>query len=121
MTFNDLYLPPDLVLWEATVLAMCSFLIGVLGGFVGLALGNIRLPLLLFFGVPSLIAAGTNTFISSVSSITGAANHYKRGRVDFRLVAWVGLRTTPISFTIRCLLQPYRCHATVYEPQPKAL
>ena len=91
MTFDDLGLPSDVLLWKAAILTVSSFAIGVLGGFVGLALGTMRLPALLFIGVPSTVAAGTNIIVSAASSVTGAVSHYRAGRVDRRLVVVVGL------------------------------
>ena len=40
MTFDYLGLPSDVLLWKAGILTAASFAIGVLGGFVGLALGT---------------------------------------------------------------------------------
>ena len=89
MTFDYLGLPSDVLLWKAGILIAASFAIGVLGGFVGLALGTMRLPTLLLIGVPAPVAAGTN--ISGASSVVGAISHYRGGRVNLRLVVTMGL------------------------------
>ena len=47
-------------------LGIISFLVGLLGGFVGLALGTIRLPIMLLIGINPKIAAGTNILVSSL-------------------------------------------------------
>ncbi len=38
VTLRDLSLPSDVLLWKALLLTVISLLVGVLGGFVGLAL-----------------------------------------------------------------------------------
>lgn len=54
--------------WQLGILAAGSIAIGLTGGIVGIALGVIRLPWLLLFGVDPIIAAGTNLIISVLSS-----------------------------------------------------
>ena len=66
-----LELSTALPFWQVLVLALVSFLVGVLGGFVGLALGTMRLPALLFIGVSHTTAAGTNILVSTLSAIVG--------------------------------------------------
>ena len=56
-------------------LGIISFLVGLLGGFVGLALGTIRLPIMLLIGINPKIAAGTNILVSSLSSFLGSLQH----------------------------------------------
>ena len=56
----DMGLGSDVVVWEVALLTAVSFAVGVLGGFVGLALGTMRLPALLLIGLPAPTAAGTN-------------------------------------------------------------
>lgn len=91
MTFSDIGLPSDLLLWKAGILTIASFAIGILGGLIGLALGTMRLPTLLLMGVSSPVAAGTNIIVSSASSITGAITHYRAGRMDPWLVVVMGV------------------------------
>lgn len=91
MTFNDLGLPSDVLLWKAGILTTASFAIGVLGGFVGLSLSTLRLPTLLLIGVPAPLAAGTNLIVSGASSVVGAISHYRGGRVNLRLVITMGI------------------------------
>lgn len=54
--------------WQLGLMAAGSLLIGLTGGMVGIALGVIRLPMLTFFGVDPLLAAGTNLIISVMGS-----------------------------------------------------
>ena len=44
--------------WQLALLTAVSAAVGVLGGLVGLALGTIRLPVLLLLGVPAALAGG---------------------------------------------------------------
>ena len=50
ITLQELGLPSDVLLWEAVLLTVMSFGVGIVGGFVGLALGTVRLPVLLMLG-----------------------------------------------------------------------
>ena len=81
----------DLELWHVLILAIMSFSVGVLGGFVGLALGTMRLPALLLIGVDPAVAGGTNILVSTVSAVMGGIRHLREGRVDWRIVAYMGI------------------------------
>ena len=80
----------DVLVWNAVVLAAVSLGVGLLGGFVGLALGTMRLPSMLLMGMAAPTAGGTNILVSSISSIFGAIRHIREGRVNFKLVAIMG-------------------------------
>ncbi len=84
-------LPSDVLLWQALVLTTLSYLVGVLGGFVGLALGTVRLPFMLLLGMPVLIAGGTNILVSTLSAVAGSLRHAREHRVDRDLVLWMGV------------------------------
>ena len=75
----------DVLVWNAVVLTVVSLAVGLLGGFVGLALGTMRLPAMLLMGMVAPTAGGTNILVSSISSIFGAIRHIREGRVNFRL------------------------------------
>lgn len=80
-----------MLVWQALFLTVLSYGVGVLGGFVGLALGTIRLPVMLLLGMPVAIAGGTNIFVSTTSAVAGAFQHGREGRVDRELVLWIGV------------------------------
>ena len=80
----------DVLIWNAVVLTGVSLAVGLLGGFVGLALGTMRLPAMLLMGMAAPTAGGTNILVSSISSIFGAIRHLREGRVNSRLVAIMG-------------------------------
>ena len=91
LTLRDMGLPSEHLVWKALLLTIISMLVGILGGFVGLALGTIRLPAMLLLGTPAAIAGGTNIMVSSLSSFSGALKHWRAGRVDMRIVAVMGI------------------------------
>ena len=78
-------------LWKALLLTVVSFLVGILGGFVGLALGTIRLPAMLLLGMPAPIAGGTNILVSGLACISGSVRHLREGRVNMRIVLVMGV------------------------------
>ena len=47
----EICLGGEIALWQAIILTVVSTAVGVLGGFVGLALGTVRLPALLLMGM----------------------------------------------------------------------
>ena len=73
----------DLALWQLALLSLLSLAVGLLGGFVGLALGTMRLPALLLMGVNPQFAAGTNILVSALSAVAGGYRHVKEGRIDW--------------------------------------
>ena len=87
-----------LSLWQVLLLAATSFAVGLLGGFVGLALGTMRLPCLLLLGVPPTTAAGTNILVSSLSAFAGGYRHILARRVYWGLVLWMGVPAVVGSF-----------------------
>jgi uncharacterized membrane protein YfcA len=56
---------------------------------LGLVLGTLRLPLLVWLAGSPLAAAGTNIAISAAAAGSGSIAHARAGRVDRRLVAWM--------------------------------
>lgn len=84
-------LPSDVLLWQALALTVVSYAVGVLGGFVGLALGTVRLPVMLLLGMPIVTAGGTNILVSTLSAVAGAVPHARARRVDRELVLWMGV------------------------------
>ena len=87
----DIEFVSGIVLWEAVLLTIVSFAVGILGGFVGLALGTIRLPAMLLLGMPAPIAGGTNILVSGLASLSGAIRHLREGRVNVRIVLVMGV------------------------------
>ena len=65
------------------------FVTAVAGGLVGLVLGNIRLPVIVFAASSPAAGAGANIGISGVAAATAAFAHVRARRVDWRLVLWM--------------------------------
>jgi uncharacterized membrane protein YfcA len=61
----------------------------VLGGLVGLVLGNIRLPVVLAFASSAAAGGAANIAISGVAAATASAVHIRAGRINWRLFAWM--------------------------------
>jgi uncharacterized membrane protein YfcA len=65
------------------------FLVALAGGLVGLVLGNIRLPVLLFVATSPAAAGGANIAVSGLAAAAASITHIRARRVDWRLVAWM--------------------------------
>jgi hypothetical protein len=65
------------------------FLTALAGGLVGLVLGNIRLPVIVFAASSPAAGAGANIGISGLAAATAGVAHVRAGRVDWRLVGWM--------------------------------
>jgi len=69
-----------------------GFGIGLIGGAVGLALGVLRMPALIHvLKMKPSLAAGTNLALTILVGSSGFTGHLIRGRVDWMLVAIVGV------------------------------
>ena len=87
-----------LPVWQVAILGVISFFVGILAGFVGLALGTMRLPAMLLLNIPPATAAGVNIMVSTLSAFVGGYRHVRAGRVDWRLVALMGIPAAIGSF-----------------------
>jgi uncharacterized protein len=65
------------------------FLVALAGGLVGLVLGNIRLPVMLYAATSPAAAGGANIAVSGLAAAAASIAHIRAGRVDWRLVAWM--------------------------------
>ena len=65
------------------------FTTALMGGLVGLVLGNIRLPVLVLVASSPAAGAGANIGVSAVSAFAAAFAHIRAGRMDWRLFAWM--------------------------------
>ena len=81
----------DVTLTEYVILAAVSAVSGLIGGMSGLALGTMRLPVMLFIGIDPFVAAGTNLGVGLFGSLAGSWEHVRSGRVMFRIVFLMGL------------------------------
>jgi uncharacterized membrane protein YfcA len=74
---------------ELVVVAVWSFAVSFAGGLVGLVLGNLRLPVIVLVGSSPAAAAGANVAISGAAAITATIAHWRGGRLNWRLFAWM--------------------------------
>lgn len=83
----QIYLPLAEIALSLPMLIALGAAVGVLSGLFGIGGGFILTPMLIFLGVPPLIAVGTGACQVTASSVTGALGHWQRGNVDLRLGA----------------------------------
>lgn len=66
-----------------------AFVVSLIGGLVGLVLGNLRLPVVVQFSTSPAAGAGANVAISGAAAVASAWAHARAGRVSWRLFAWM--------------------------------
>jgi uncharacterized protein len=75
--------------WELIVVGAWAFVVSLIGGLVGLVLGNLRLPVVVQFSSSPAAGAGANVAISGAAAVAAAWTHARAGRVSWRLFAWM--------------------------------
>jgi uncharacterized protein len=76
--------------------ALGGALVGAVVGATGVGGGSLMTPLLtLVFGLPAQIAVGTDLLFASITKASGAATHWRRGNIDWRLTGWLTLGSVP--------------------------
>jgi uncharacterized protein len=76
-------------LWELIVVGVWAFVVSLVGGLVGLVLGNLRLPVVVQFSSSPSAGAGANVAISGAAAIASAWTHARAGRVSWKLFSWM--------------------------------
>jgi uncharacterized membrane protein YfcA len=71
------------------LVGLWCFATALMGGLVGLVLGNIRLPVLVLAASSPAAGAGANIGVSAVAALAAAVAHIRAGRIDWRLFAWM--------------------------------
>lgn len=74
---------------ELAIVLAWSFTVSFAGGMVGLVLGNLRLPVVVWVGSSVAAASGANVAISGAAAMTAAVVHWRNGRLDPRLFLWM--------------------------------
>jgi uncharacterized membrane protein YfcA len=72
-------------------IALTSFALSFFGAAVGLILGHLRLPLLVYYLPSTTAGMATNLLISGAGALTGALRHARAGRISPHLVALMGV------------------------------
>ena len=86
----DLF-PLDASLWQLIFLGVFTFLLSIFAGMVGVALGAVRLPVMLVLGFNPVVAAGTNLGVTILGGSAAAWPHWRDGRVVVRVVLVLGI------------------------------
>lgn len=79
------YLPVAGMALDSILLATMGLTVGILSGMFGIGGGFIVTPLLIFMGVPPLVAVGTGVSQVVATSVSGALGHWRRGNVDVQM------------------------------------
>lgn len=80
-----LYLPVALTSINILIPVGLGLLVGLLSGLFGVGGGFLMTPLLIMFGIPSTIAAATDSNQIVAASVSGTYAHWKVGNVDFKM------------------------------------
>jgi uncharacterized membrane protein YfcA len=78
-------------LFLVTAIAVTSFALSFYGAAVGLVLGHLRLPLLIYYLPSTAAGMATNLVISGLGALTGAVRHARSGNVSLHLLALMGI------------------------------
>lgn len=85
MNFMYLYLPVALTSINILIPVGLGLAVGLLSGLFGVGGGFLMTPLLIMFGIPSTVAAATDSNQIVAASTSGTYAHWKVGNVDFRM------------------------------------
>ena len=88
--------PVDLLI--LLLVALLSFGLAYLGASVGLVLGQLRLPALVYWLGSPVVGAGTSLGISAIAALVGAVRHARSGRVSVRLILTIGAPSAAAAF-----------------------
>ena len=72
-----------------TAVGIWCFFVALVGGLLGLVLGNIRLPVFLLVAGNPAAASGANIAVSGLAAAAGSIAHILASHVHWRLVAWM--------------------------------
>jgi len=80
-----LYLPVALTSVNVLIPVGLGLAVGLLSGLFGVGGGFLMTPLLIMFGIPSTVAAATDSNQIVAASTSGTYAHWKVGNVDFKM------------------------------------
>jgi uncharacterized protein len=83
----DIYLPIAGLSVNILVIILLGGAVGMLSGMFGVGGGFLTTPLLIFYGIPPMVAAASASTQVTGASVSGVFAHMKRGGVDFRMGA----------------------------------
>ncbi len=85
MNFMYLYLPVALTSVNVLIPVGLGLVVGLLSGLFGVGGGFLMTPLLIMLGIPSTVAAATDSNQIVAASTSGTYAHWKVGNVDFKM------------------------------------
>jgi uncharacterized protein len=82
--------------------------VGAVVGATGVGGGSLMTPLLtLVFGLPAQVAVGTDLLFASVTKLSGAITHWRRGNVQWSITGWLTLGSVPAALATIASLQAW--------------
>jgi uncharacterized membrane protein YfcA len=84
-----LYLPVALTSMNVLIPVGLGLAVGLLSGLFGVGGGFLMTPLLIMFGIPSTVAAATDSNQIVAASTSGTYAHWRVGNVDFKMGAYL--------------------------------
>jgi len=89
--------------------SVAGLAVGFLVGLTGVGGGSLMTPLLVLgFGVPPVVAVGTDLLYASITKAGGAWVHARRGNVDWRVAGWLAAGSLPAALLTLALLAGVR-------------
>ncbi len=80
-----LYLPVALTSINILIPVGLGLVVGLLSGLFGVGGGFLMTPILIMFGIPSTVAAATDSNQIVAASVSGTYAHWRVGNVDFKM------------------------------------
>ena len=81
----EVFLPIAQVFVSPIEILLLSALVGVLSGLFGVGGGFLMTPLLIFLGIPPVVAVGSEAPHVLASSVSGVIAHWRKKNVDFKM------------------------------------
>lgn len=87
------------------MISLAGLVVGFLVGLTGVGGGAIMTPLLIFgFGIPPLVAVGTDLFYAAITKLGGVWTHARQSTVDWPVVRRLATGSLPAALLTLCLL-----------------
>jgi uncharacterized protein len=83
----EIYLPIAGLSVDMLVIVLLGAAVGMLSGMFGVGGGFLTTPLLIFYGIPPMVAAASASTQVTGASVSGVLAHMRRGGVDFHMGA----------------------------------
>ena len=106
----EVFLPIAQVFVSPIEILLLSALVGVLSGLFGVGGGFLMTPLLIFLGIPPVVAVGSEAPHVLASSVSGVIAHWRKKNVDFKMGFFLlsgGLVGSTVGVNLFKLLKTY--------------